>query len=260
MNKRSLNRVKTNEALVSAWISQTTATYDEQTSARISLMGTALIADRSGALYWPDEAMLIVSDLHLEKGSSFARFRQHLPPYDTMATLQQLSLMMGTYNPKRVLCLGDSVHDRAAWDRLSNEDRARLVGLCQSVEDWIWIAGNHDPDPPAGVPGTSLDTLRLQNITFRHEPGGELAEDEGEVAGHLHPAARVIGKGGSTRRPAFAHDGTRLIMPAFGAYAGGLCLSAQPFKSLFERSTFKASVCGRSRVFTVPGNRILGWR
>lgn len=245
---------------MSAWLSQSVSARDEETSAPICLAGEALVADKCGALYWPDEAMLVVADLHLEKGSSFARFRNHLPPYDTAATLRQLSLLMDAYQPQRVIALGDSVHDRSAWERFSDTDRATLFDLCNRVDDWIWIAGNHDPEPPVGVPGRSAQELAIRSLVFRHEPGGDLADGQAEVAGHLHPAARVIGKGGSARRPAFAHDGQRLILPAFGAYAGGLCLSAEPFRALFKKSAMRASVCGRTRMFTVPGSRILGWR
>lgn len=245
---------------MSAWLSQTVSTRDEETSAPISLAGEALIADRCGALFWPDEATLVVADLHLEKGSSFARFRNHLPPYDTAATLRQLSTIIAVYRPSRLIALGDSVHDRHAWTRLADSDRQTLSDLCSAVEDWIWIAGNHDPEPPEGVPGRSADEVVLGPLVFRHEPGGPLGEAQAEVAGHLHPAARVIGKGGSARRPAFAHDGRRLILPAFGAYAGGLCLSAAPFRDLFKKSAMRASVCGRTRMFTVPGSRIQGWR
>jgi hypothetical protein len=233
---------------------------DDDTHAVVPLAGHELLADRSGALYWPAQETLIIADLHFEKGSSFARFRQHLPPYDTAATLAQLTKVIACYQPARVIALGDSVHDRGAWDRLEDSDRGTLAGLCAEVTDWVWIAGNHDPEPPTGVPGRSALELTLDGLLFRHEPGGSVGDGQAEVAGHLHPAARVMGKGGSARRPAFVSDGTRLILPAFGAYAGGLCLSAAPFKPLFEPTSLIAYVCGRTRVFTVPGNRVQGWR
>lgn len=245
---------------MSAWLSQTAEQLDEDTHAVFALAGHQLVADHSGALYWPDERTLVVADLHLEKGSSFARFRQHLPPYDTAATLAQLATTIAAYQPARVIALGDSVHDRNAWERLDDKDRQSLSALCNAIEDWVWIAGNHDPEPPTGVPGRSALELALDGLIFRHEPGGGLADGQAEVAGHLHPAARVIGKGGSARRPAFACDGQRLILPAFGAYAGGLCLSAAPFKPLFSAQALRAYVCGRTRVFTVPGKKVLGWR
>ena len=243
------------------WLNQTVmADADGDTHAPLALAGASLIADRAGALYWPGERTLIVADLHLEKGSSFARFRNHLPPHDTMATLGQLARLVDAYRPARVIALGDSVHDRAAWDRLDGTARQQLDRLAGAVEDWVWVAGNHDPEPPRGVPGRAADVLTLGALVLRHEPGGPLTEGQVEVAGHLHPAARVTGKGGSARRPAFATDGRRLVLPAFGAYAGGLCLSAPPFRPLFDRARFTAYVCGRTRVFTVPGSRVAGWR
>lgn len=245
---------------MSAWLSQTALAPQDETTAAIVLAGETLTADRCGALYWPTESTLIVADLHLEKGSSFARFGRYLPPYDTAATLHQLGAAIDAFQPKRVIALGDSVHDRKAWERLEVGDRQTLHALCARVEDWVWIAGNHDPLPPVGVPGRSAQELVIGPLVFRHEPGGDCAEGQGEVAGHLHPAARVIAKGGSARRPAFAHDGRRLILPAFGAYAGGLCLSAAPFRPLLKAESLRACVCGRSRVFTVAASQIAGWR
>ena len=244
---------------MSAWLSQTVPADAQDQGAAIRLASMQLIADRSGALFWPDEGTLIVADLHLEKGSSFARFRHHVPPYDTAATLRALGAVVARYRPSRLVALGDSVHDRSAWARLADTDRKALSDLIGSVTDWVWIAGNHDPDPPHGIPGRSAEHLMVGPLVMRHEPGGFLAEGQAEIAGHLHPAARVFGKGGSARRPAFAYDHHRLVLPAFGAYAGGLCLSAAPFRPLFARGRMMAAVCGRSRVFNVPGSHILGW-
>lgn len=244
---------------MSAWLNQNQSDEDPG-HALMHVSGQTFVTDRSGALYWPDENTLIVADLHLEKGSSFARFRSHLPPYDTAATLAQLKRAVQFHQPARVIALGDSVHDRGAWERLSVDARTTLKQLFGQVDDWVWIAGNHDPHPPTGVPGRSAQELTIGDVALRHEPGGPLGTQQLEIAGHLHPAARVLGKGGSARRPAFATDGARLVLPAFGAYAGGLCLSSAPFKALFAPGKLNAWVCGRTRIFTVPGRNIAGWR
>ncbi|MEM1286967.1 MAG: ligase-associated DNA damage response endonuclease PdeM [Pseudomonadota bacterium] len=233
---------------------------DVQTHAEISFGGARFLADRAGALFWPEERILVVADLHLEKGSSYARFRSHLPPHDTRATLAMLASLVDLYAPKTVVALGDSVHDRRAWERLEGEDTNAIRTLTSQVEHWIWVTGNHDPDPPQNVDGSSVSELSVGKIAFRHIPGGPLSKGQTEIAGHLHPAARVLGRGGSTRRPAFATDGNRMILPAFGAYAGGLCLSSGAFRDLFDPTVFRAYVCGRSRVFAVPGSSVLGWR
>ncbi len=92
------------------------------TSHPISLAGAVFHADLHGALLWPDEATLVVADLHLEKGSSYAsRDRpQFLPPYDTSVTIARLEQLLNRHNPGRVICLGDSTHDSgaAAPDRM----------------------------------------------------------------------------------------------------------------------------------------------
>ncbi len=207
-----------------------------------------------GALYLPEAATLVVADLHLEKGSSFAARGQMLPPYDTAATLKRLAALVARLAPARVIALGDSFHDRGADRRMMEADRAALRVLTASA-DWIWIAGNHDPEPPENVGGTAMAELALGSLTFRHAPHPGPAT--GEIAGHLHPSARVAGRGRSVRRRCFAADRERLVMPAFGALAGGLCVLDAAFRPLFERRPFHAFMLGRD-VHPVASHRLVG--
>ncbi len=218
------------------------------TAALVGVMGVVLEAFREGALWWADERLLAVADLHLEKGSSFARRGQMLPPYDTGETLARLATLVDRLRPKTVVALGDSFHDDDGAGRLSPRDRASLAAL-QTARDWIWIAGNHDPHLPDGLAGRRLDELSMGPLTFRHEPAAGAAD--GEIAGHLHPAARVIGRGRSVRRRCFAGDGYRLILPAFGAYAGGLDVRDKAFAGLFRQKSFRAFVLGEDGVYPV---------
>jgi DNA ligase-associated metallophosphoesterase len=213
----------------------------------IGVQGTVLEALPEGALWWEGERLLAVADLHLEKGSSFARRGQMLPPYDTVETLSRLAVLVRRLNPATVVALGDSFHDDGGAGRMTPRDRAALVDL-QRGRNWIWIAGNHDPKAPAGLDGDCLDMLTLGSIRFRHEPSA--TPTDGEIAGHLHPAARVAGRGKSVRRPCFVGDGTRLVLPAFGAYAGGLNVLDRAFAGLFARP-FRAFVLGKDRVYAV---------
>ncbi|GLK77977.1 metallophosphatase [Methylopila jiangsuensis] len=212
----------------------------------LTVSGTALVADASGALYEPASGALIVADLHLEKGSSFARRGQMLPPYDTRTTLGRLSALLEIYRPRAVIALGDSFHDGGGPARLAEADRERLAAL-QAGRDWIWIAGNHDPEPPAGCGGEAHGEMRLGPLTLRHEPVAGPAP--GEIAGHLHPAAKVSVRGRSLRRRCFATDGARLVLPAFGAYTGGLNVRDAAFASLFEPSAFAAWMLGDEGVY-----------
>lgn len=222
----------------------------------IRLHGHALLADPSGALVWPDEHLLIVADLHLEKGSSYAARRVFLPPYDTTATLAALAAAIGRHAPKRVIALGDSFHDRTGASRLLPHDLASLKAL-QTGRDWLWLAGNHDPTPHA-LEGDHGSDHAIGPIRFRHEP--EAAAMEGEVAGHLHPVALVGGRAGAVRRRCFACDGRRLILPAFGAYAGGLNIRDAAFARLFAAGDHHAHVLGREAVYTVSARQCLSER
>ena len=135
----------------------------------LRLQGHGFVADPSGALYWPDEAVLIVADLHLEKGSSYAARRVFLPPYDTAATLARLAEVLARLKPRRVVALGDSFHDGAGASRLRPHDIEALRAM-QTGRDWLWIAGNHDPAPQAALDGDHTTHLALGSVWLRHEP------------------------------------------------------------------------------------------
>ncbi len=137
----------------------------------LNVVGVDLIADLSGALFWEEERLLVVSDLHLEKGSSFASRGVLLPPYDTVATLGRLASVIARHDPRTVIALGDSFHDRDAHHRLSAPDRDAISGL-QARRDWIWISGNHDPALPSDLGGVVASEVAIGKIVFRHEPTG----------------------------------------------------------------------------------------
>jgi DNA ligase-associated metallophosphoesterase len=223
----------------------------------IAVAGTGLVADCAGAIYWPDEKLLAVADLHLEKGSAFAARGVLLPPYDTATTLARLALLVERYAPRFVIALGDSFHDGGGPARMSDSSRAALQAL-QRGRDWIWIAGNHDPDPadPAdGVGGRYAATVAIGALTFRHEPAPSSCQ--GEIAGHLHPVARIARRGRAVSRRCFASDGKRMVMPAFGAYAGGLNVRDRAIVALFGALSFTAHMLSERRIYAVAAARCL---
>ena len=216
----------------------------------LDVADVTFVADLSGALFWEQQSLLVVSDLHLEKGSSFAARGVLLPPYDTVATLSRLAAVIARHDPRTVIALGDSFHDRNAHHRLSQPDREALAAL-QMRRDWIWISGNHDPALPSDLGGVVASEVAIGPIAFRHEPTGA----SGEIAGHLHPKARVSTRGRSMERRCFASDGARAVMPAFGAYTGGLNIRDAAFARIFGSPGFLAHVLGDLRLHTIAASR-----
>lgn len=210
----------------------------------IKLNGVSLVGDLSGALYWPMRRLLAVADTHFEKGSSLATQGRLLPPYDTRTTLERLAEAMRTYRPTQVFCLGDSFHDPAAGHRLAKADGTRLRRLAEGV-DWLWICGNHDPAPPLDFGGRIESEMTVGALVFRHEARPDAAA--GEISGHFHPKFGLSVRGRHVGGRCFATDGRRLILPAFGAYAGGLDLREPPLAALFS-SGLQAHVIGRDRL------------
>jgi DNA ligase-associated metallophosphoesterase len=222
------------------------------TTAAFDFHGAGLLADASGALYWPEKETLVVADLHLEKGSAFAANGTLLPPYDSRETLRRLQAVLQRHRARRVICLGDSFHDTAATDRLAAEDTATLRRLTASHE-WIWITGNHDPNAPDGLGGIAAAEYRSDRLVFRHEAAAQAA---GEVSGHFHPKASVPARGRAVGGRCFVTDGDRLILPAFGAYAGGLDVRDPAIECLLGPE-YKVFILGRARVHAFRRQRTL---
>ncbi|MBM3490957.1 MAG: ligase-associated DNA damage response endonuclease PdeM [Alphaproteobacteria bacterium] len=205
-----------------------------------------------GGLWVSAQATLVVADLHLEKGSAFAGAGALLPPYDSRATLAALAQLIATAAPKLVVCLGDSFHDAGGPARLSADSRDRLASL-QRGRDWCWLVGNHDPLLPASLGGEVRHELKLGSLRLRHQPAA--GEQPGEVAGHLHPKASLRAGGRRIVRRCFVSDDRRMILPAFGAYAGGLDVLAPAFRPYFP-GAFHAHMLGRAAVHAVPRRRL----
>jgi DNA ligase-associated metallophosphoesterase len=217
---------------------------------RLRVRGAEVVMRCSGALWVEAARTLVVADLHLEKGSAYAARGQMLPPYDTRETLGRLEAEVAALSPAAVILLGDTFHDRRSEDRLAAEDAVRL-GALAAGRRLVWVVGNHDADGPQRLPGEAVDEIEVCGLTLRHEP--QPGARPGEVAGHLHPAALVRAPRGTIRRRCFVTDGERAILPAFGAYAGGLNVRDAAFAGLFMRPPL-AGTLGPARV------RAIGWR
>jgi uncharacterized protein len=221
----------------------------------IIVCGKAFTADMSGALYWPGEKSLIVADLHLEKGSAHAARGQMLPPYDTRETLLKLAEAIDRYEPARVIALGDSLHDVGAANRISDDD-LRVLKMLQEERKWLWVTGNHDPAIAARLGGEVVDQIELEGLTLRHAPrNGRITH---EIAGHLHPAAKLSMYGHTIRRPCFIGNARRLVIPAFGAFTGGLNVLDEAFDPLFGRDGFAVWMLGQEGLYPVATRLLRG--
>lgn len=209
--------------------------------------GAVMWALPSGGLYWPAQGLLCLSDLHFGKSERMARRGGPLlPPYEGAAIMAKLQADIQRLNPVIVLCLGDSFDDMDAGAALGPEPRAALAAL-QAGRHWIWMTGNHDAAPVAGLGGVSCREWARGGVVFRHIAAQGLAHDCAEVSGHYHPKARLAGQSW----PAFWLGAGRLIMPAYGAYTGGMLPQEAPVAAQLGPSAL-AMVCRAGQVLAVP--------
>lgn len=212
-----------------------------------SLSGAALEFTGTGALWWPSERVLAVSDLHLGRSERYARNAGALlPPYEVMDTLERLEAEVSAFNPSEIICLGDSFDDRGAEIGLAPQAQDWVIKL-MAGRRWSWILGNHDPGP-VRLGGSHMAERRIGPLTFRHiaEPGAAA-----EISGHYHPKARVGAQGRA--KPCLLYDSARAILPAFGTYTGGLAVHDAAFAPLIGPRAI--AVLTGSKPMAIPARR-----
>ena len=216
-------------------------------AAPLHLAGERFMLCPSGVALWPATRTLIVADLHFEKGSAFAARGRAVPPYDTRETLTRLASAIRRHTPQRVIVLGDALHDDRAITRMAAADLEALKRLLSPLRV-LWIAGNHDPTPQPELPGECMAEWREGRLHFRHIGGTALlARNEAEFSGHYHPKATLPTRIGGITRPCFLATGQRLILPAFGAFTGGLDVQ-DPAMSSLTRGAQRVFLLGRDRL------------
>lgn len=226
----------------------------------VEFANNRFLLDASGTLYWPDFDLLIFSDLHFEKGSFLSQFANPLPRLDTRKTLDNMQKILAVYQPRCVVCLGDSFHDGNAISRMEVDDIEFLNNMVDSVLQWQWVLGNHDPEIPKEIAGESFVSLKQNNILLVHEPEDlKKINDEhnhtqqitAQIIGHFHPKMRTKQSGHSMAGKCFVVSNDVVLMPAFGQYTGGLLIDDRVIKSL---------VTGKSAQFLLYGQKIFNIR
>jgi DNA ligase-associated metallophosphoesterase len=209
------------------------------TAAPIHFRDERLMLDPAGAAFWPAKRVLIVADLHCTHTAT-----RGLPAYDTRATLERLNRLVRLYRPKKVIVLGDSFHGR---DAASQDERMRLEAMAREAQ-FIWITGQQDA-APTGMPGLSVAQYREGPFTFRHQAAPVLGPREIEISGHFHPKASIEARAKRVSRPCFVTDAARLMMPAFGAYSGGMDVHDGAISRLFPRG-LRVFLLGQDQLFS----------
>ena len=204
--------------------------------------GQTLELHQSGALYWPAQKTLVLSDLHFEKGSNFLIRRLFLPPYDTAETLNRVETVMAHFKPERIILLGDVFHDAKAWQRMSSENKTWFEKLLGGPQV-IWVEGNHD----AGSTRDFVDSHTLEGLSFRHIA----TVSDFEISGHYHPAAAIRHKGTLVRAPCFVVNARQIIMPSFGAYTGGLDITEEAMAPFLKDDT-RLFLLGQEKEYEAP--------
>ncbi|MEM6307456.1 MAG: ligase-associated DNA damage response endonuclease PdeM [Pseudomonadota bacterium] len=199
-------------------------------------------------MWWPDQRVLVVSDLHLGKSGRIARRTGTLvPPYETHDTLMRLQADILTNNPATVICLGDSFDDMLASKTLAADDRDGLLKM-QKGRDWIWIEGNHDP-APVTLAGQHRSHMTIGSLTFRHIAATDCL---GEVSGHYHPKLSLSVRGRHIQRACFLYDHHRLILPAYGTYTGGLDVQAPVLQNIMAPTALAILVGSGGHMMPMP--------
>ena len=227
---------------------------DEARKALIAFAGERFVPTVCGALFWPAEATLIVSDLHLEKGRALAARGCLVPPYDSASTLARLARVISQHAPARVIALGDSFHDERSATRIAPEMLVELHAL-QRGREWLWILGNHDPSLPDCLDGERCNDTTIRGLTLTHEP--RPAPVRPQIAGHLHPVARLRTRAAHIRRRCFISGDATLILPAYGAYTGGLNVRSAAFERVLGDTPPSVWMMGAHNVYRVPSRRLL---
>lgn len=209
------------------------------------------LLDSRGVAYLAAHDTLVVSDLHLEKGSFLGSFGHPLPLFDSQATLDRLTRLLALYTPSTLICLGDSFHDGAAFERMQSAVKAQLQTMIDTVPRWIWILGNHDPAIPAALSGERHARLAISSTGFCHEPEDNWPGCDYQVVGHYHPKVRQrVGRQRVSGR-CFALTPQMLMMPAFGQYTGGLWVDDPALQTLLPLSQRQCFVLQDERIFAL---------
>ena len=195
----------------------------------INFSVVSLKLDKSGILFWPEKKIAVASDLHLEKSSYLAKLGIFLPPYESLLTLNRLCKILKKSDIKKLILLGDTFHDNQGYSRLSRESRKKFDYII-SKYDTTFILGNHDRNIEIPTVKKVLN-LKINEINFCHELS---LSNFYEISGHYHPKVVLKKFNNRISTKCFVISKSKIILPSFGKFTGGLDVNDKVFKSLIK--------------------------
>ena len=189
--------------------------------------------NNDGILFWLEKKIAIVSDLHLEKGSSFASLGQFIPPFDSEETLKKLINFFKTHEVQTIILLGDTFHDGGALNRMSSKVKSIFDSLVENYEI-IFVLGNHENKMKSAFI-KFYERYIVDDIYFLHEA---VLEKKYQISGHFHPVASLKINSKQITEKCLIHSENHIIMPAFGEFTGGLNINNPVFKPFLNRNYY----------------------
>jgi DNA ligase-associated metallophosphoesterase len=189
--------------------------------------------NNDGILFWLEKKIAIISDLHLEKGSSFASSGQFIPPYDSEETLKKLINFLKTHEVQTIILLGDTFHDGGALNRMSCKVKLIFDSLVENYEI-IFVLGNHENKMKSPYI-KFYERYIVDDIHFLHEA---VLEKKYQISGHFHPVASLKINSKKITEKCLIHSENHIIMPAFGEFTGGLNINNPVFKPFLNSNYY----------------------
>jgi metallophosphoesterase superfamily enzyme len=215
----------------------------------VAICGRQLVADNSGALYWPGQRALVVADLPLGSGGNGAlegaSGANGAAGGGARQALVKLAEVMDRYEPATVMVLGEAMSGGAVAGMAA--DDLEILRILQEDRTWVWITGAAEVPPQLG--GRTCAELDMAGIALRPRPSPGWATHE--IAASMRPAAHLVMYGYSLRRACFVGNRQRLLMPAFGGSMGGRNVLDPAFRRLIGAGGMAVWMLGQEGLYPV---------
>jgi uncharacterized protein len=184
---------------------------------KISILGQTFTLHPSGAMFWKEENVLLISDVHLGKIGHFRKHGSAIPQQALKGNFLKLELVTAFFNPEKIIFLGDLFHSyiNNEWQYFERW----LQGISAEV---VLVEGNHDVISPLKYEEVGVKVvpeLIIDKFLLTHYP--EERAGFYNFSGHIHPGVRIHGIARQQLKlPCFFRSKNQMILPAFGEFTG----------------------------------------